>query len=157
MLSLRALSVKQQAGLDQLWYVSYPGGEVRRITTDLASNTGVSLSADAGLLVTTQIDHPLNIWVLPEGDSSRARPITSGRYFIAGLCFAAAHGGKPRGLPAAAPFYLRLCRRLRRSLELSFESPNGKAEPFRHVRRHSRYEPARNSCTCGRTTSAFLQ
>jgi Tol biopolymer transport system component len=76
---------EQQAGLDQLWHVSYPGGEVRRITTDLASYTGVSLSADAGMLVTTQIDHPLNIWVVPEGDSSRARPITSGRHFIGGL------------------------------------------------------------------------
>jgi hypothetical protein len=79
----------QQAGLDQLWHVSYPGGEVQQITRELVSYLGVSLSADAGMMVTTQIDQPLNIWVLPDGDSSRAKPITSGKHHIGGLSWTA--------------------------------------------------------------------
>ena len=64
----------------QLWYLSYPGGEVRRITNDLheyeANN--LSLSADSRSLVTVQIQTTSNIWVLPDGDSARARQLTFG-------------------------------------------------------------------------------
>jgi len=76
---------EQPAGLDQLWEVSYPGGEVRRITKDLASYSGLSLSSDGLTLVTTQVDQPLNIWIVPDGDSSRAQPITSGKHYTGGL------------------------------------------------------------------------
>jgi len=76
---------EQLAGLDQLWEVSYPGGDVRRITNDLASYSGLSLSSDGRTLVTTQVDQPLNIWIVPDGDSSRAQPITSGKHYTGGL------------------------------------------------------------------------
>ena len=76
---------EQLAGLDQLWEVSYPGGDVRRITQDLDSYSGLSLSSDGLTLVTTQVDQPLNIWIVPDGDSSRAQPITSGKHYTGGL------------------------------------------------------------------------
>lgn len=64
----------------QIWHISYPSGEVSRITNDLheydANN--LSLSADSQSLVTLQIETTSNIWVLPDGDSARARQLTFG-------------------------------------------------------------------------------
>ena len=40
----------------QLWRLSYPGGEVRRITNDLETYSNVSLSADSHALVAVQSD-----------------------------------------------------------------------------------------------------
>lgn len=64
----------------QIWHISYPGGEVRRITNDLhdyeANN--LSLSADSKSLVAVQIQTTSNIWLLPAGDRTRARQLTFG-------------------------------------------------------------------------------
>jgi serine/threonine protein kinase/Tol biopolymer transport system component len=62
----------------QLWYVSYPGGEVRRITNDLNQYFGVSLTADSSALVTVQGEVSSSIWVAPRGEAGSARQITSG-------------------------------------------------------------------------------
>ncbi|MGI8565083.1 MAG: DPP IV N-terminal domain-containing protein, partial [Pyrinomonadaceae bacterium] len=62
----------------QLWQLSYPGGEARRITNDLNRYRDVSLTADASALVTVQTNRISNIWVAPKGDEGRARQITSG-------------------------------------------------------------------------------
>ncbi len=62
----------------QLWYLAYPGGEVRRITNDLNGYNQVSLTADSKSLVTVQTDLVSNIWIAPAGDASHAKPITSG-------------------------------------------------------------------------------
>lgn len=62
----------------QLWQVSYPGGEVRRITNDLNNYGGVSLTADANTLVTLQRERQSNIWLVPQGQSQLARQITFG-------------------------------------------------------------------------------
>ena len=65
----------------QMWHLSYPAGEARRITNDDSKNyRGVSLTADASLLVTTQNDEQSSIWVALEGDANRAQRITKGRY-----------------------------------------------------------------------------
>jgi len=63
----------------QLWQVSYPGGAVRRITNDLNSYEGVTLTGDSTALVTVQGDQLTNLWVAPGGDAKRARQITSSR------------------------------------------------------------------------------
>jgi eukaryotic-like serine/threonine-protein kinase len=62
----------------QLWYVSFPGGEVRRITNDLNQYFGVSLTADSSALVTIQGEVSSSIWVAPWGEPGSARQITSG-------------------------------------------------------------------------------
>ena len=64
----------------QLWYLSYPGGEARKITNDLNRFSDVSLTANAGALVTVQTNRVSNIWVAPKGDEGRAREITSGTF-----------------------------------------------------------------------------
>lgn len=67
----------------QLWYVSYPQGEVRRITNDLNAygTSSLGLSADSKTLVTVQADKSAQVWVIAPGeDASRAKQITSGKY-----------------------------------------------------------------------------
>jgi serine/threonine protein kinase/dipeptidyl aminopeptidase/acylaminoacyl peptidase len=68
-------------GGTQLWFVSYPGGEVRRITNDLNAYGGVSLglTADDSTIVTVQENHSSQLFITaPNEDSSRARQITYG-------------------------------------------------------------------------------
>lgn len=62
----------------QIWHVSYPGGRVQKVTSDLSNYRSMSLTADSRTLVAVQSDiHPY-VWVAPEGDAGRARRITSG-------------------------------------------------------------------------------
>jgi Tol biopolymer transport system component len=60
----------------QVWHVSYPGGEVRRITNDTNDYSGVNLTGNSMALVTVQAEQRSNIWVAPGGDASRAAQIT---------------------------------------------------------------------------------
>jgi Tol biopolymer transport system component len=64
----------------QVWHLSYPGGEVRKITNDLNNYTGVSVSASGDRIVAVQDDLSSNIWIAPRGDAARARQVTSGNY-----------------------------------------------------------------------------
>ena len=67
----------------QLWYVSYPGGEVRRVTNDLNAygTSSLGLTADSKTLVTVQADKSAHLWVVaPGADMSKAKQITSGKY-----------------------------------------------------------------------------
>jgi Tol biopolymer transport system component/DNA-binding winged helix-turn-helix (wHTH) protein len=60
----------------QLWFISYPAGEVRRVTNDLTDYYGVSLS-QAGALVTAQRELLTGIWLTPDGRSNSLRQILS--------------------------------------------------------------------------------
>lgn len=70
----------------QLWLLSYPEGAVHRITNDLGSyeNT-LSLAADSRALLTVQANEYTNLWVAPDGDSTRARQITFGKDKLDGI------------------------------------------------------------------------
>lgn len=61
----------------QIWHVSYPKGDVSRITNDTNDYSGVTLTADSTALVTVQIEQSSNVWMAPGGDASRAAQITS--------------------------------------------------------------------------------
>jgi eukaryotic-like serine/threonine-protein kinase len=63
----------------QLWHVSYPGGETRRVTNDTNNYLAVSLTADSSALVTVQAEQTSNIWTAPAGEAARATQITSSR------------------------------------------------------------------------------
>ncbi|MFN2415596.1 MAG: winged helix-turn-helix domain-containing protein [Pyrinomonadaceae bacterium] len=62
----------------QIWQVSLASGEVRRVTNDLNTYLGASVTADGSALVTVQTDRAPNIWVAPGEDAARARQITTG-------------------------------------------------------------------------------
>src|SRR5262249_27095654 len=69
----------------QLWYLSYPSGETRRITNDLNDYGDVSLTADSSTLVTVQSDEVSNVWLVPDGDARRAKQLTFGARQCCGL------------------------------------------------------------------------
>ncbi len=58
----------------QIWRVSYPGGQVQRITNDLHSYgfTSLTLTANSRTLVALQVEGTASIWIAPEGDARRA-------------------------------------------------------------------------------------
>ncbi|MEK6336860.1 MAG: protein kinase [Acidobacteriota bacterium] len=63
----------------QIWHVSYPGGEARRVTNDTNNYLGVNLTADSSALVAVQSEQTSNLWTAPDGDAARATQITSTR------------------------------------------------------------------------------
>ncbi|MFL6230335.1 MAG: winged helix-turn-helix domain-containing protein [Pyrinomonadaceae bacterium] len=63
----------------QLWHVSFPGGEVRRINPDQYDYSySIDLSADGDSLLAIQTQTLTNIWVAPADDLSQARRVTFG-------------------------------------------------------------------------------
>lgn len=62
----------------QLWRVSYPGGEVRKITNDLNIYRGLSLSADGKSLLAYQYTFYSHLWVAQPGEPENAKQITFG-------------------------------------------------------------------------------
>jgi Tol biopolymer transport system component/DNA-binding winged helix-turn-helix (wHTH) protein len=62
----------------QIWRVSYPEGEWRKITNDLSEYSNESVSADGSYMVTVRENESSNLWNLPQADISRARQITFG-------------------------------------------------------------------------------
>jgi serine/threonine protein kinase/Tol biopolymer transport system component len=63
----------------QLWLVSYPSGEKRRFSNDL-SNYGVTLDLthDGKMLVALENRQSSHIWILPQGQTTKAKQISSG-------------------------------------------------------------------------------
>ena len=59
-------------------YMSYPGGETRRITTEFNNYIGMNLAADGKSLAAVQSNRISNIWIVPNADASRAVQIRVG-------------------------------------------------------------------------------
>jgi len=68
---------RDQASPSQIWYLSYPGGEARRITNDFHTYRSVNLTADSRALVTVQGERLINLWVTRPGESDRAQQIVT--------------------------------------------------------------------------------
>jgi Tol biopolymer transport system component/DNA-binding winged helix-turn-helix (wHTH) protein len=62
---------EQGSTLSQIWHLSYPAAEARRIADD-SSYSFLSLAADSNALATVQRSLVANIWILPNQDTSRA-------------------------------------------------------------------------------------
>jgi Tol biopolymer transport system component/DNA-binding winged helix-turn-helix (wHTH) protein len=62
----------------QIWELSYPAGQFRRITNDLTDYEDVSVTADSSTLATVVTEVPANVWVTPAGHPDAGRQITSG-------------------------------------------------------------------------------
>jgi Tol biopolymer transport system component len=63
----------------QLWFVSYPGGKVSRITNDLTNYDPccISLTRDAGMIAVIETNYTSDVWIAPGGIADKARQITS--------------------------------------------------------------------------------
>ncbi len=64
----------------QVWYLSYPGGQVHRITNDLKDYVSVSLTADSATLVTVDSEQVSNIWIAPYDNARDASQITGNKF-----------------------------------------------------------------------------
>jgi Tol biopolymer transport system component/DNA-binding winged helix-turn-helix (wHTH) protein len=72
------LVMNDQNDRGQLWTISYPNAEVRRVTNDLTDyDPRADLTGDAKTLVAIANHAISNIWVAPVADLSRAQQITS--------------------------------------------------------------------------------
>jgi eukaryotic-like serine/threonine-protein kinase len=64
---------------DQLWLVSYPGGEKSRFSNDLSDYGGsVEMTQDGKMLVALASSQSAHIWIAPGGKTAQAKQITTG-------------------------------------------------------------------------------
>ncbi|MDQ6786007.1 MAG: DUF5050 domain-containing protein, partial [Acidobacteriota bacterium] len=63
----------------QVWLVSYPNGETRRITQDIENYNSLSLTADSRTLVAEQSISHYNIWSASLTDTKQEKQLTFGR------------------------------------------------------------------------------
>lgn len=78
--ALIAPAVETGSGPTQIWYIPYPTGEARGITHDLNNYEDISLTADSRSLVAIQFERRNGLWIAPDGDSSRAKPVTASKH-----------------------------------------------------------------------------
>jgi serine/threonine protein kinase/Tol biopolymer transport system component len=62
----------------QIWHLSYPGGEERRVTSDLHNYRSLSVTSDGRQLASVYESDLMSVWVAPDGDSSRAAELPTG-------------------------------------------------------------------------------
>jgi Tol biopolymer transport system component len=63
--------IQQSHMANHVWEVGYPGGESRKITSDLNSYHGVQITGDGTTLVTEQIQRRINLWAIGEDGTPR--------------------------------------------------------------------------------------
>ena len=75
------LNARDQTGKpSQVWFVSYPDGVARQMTSSLANlSYSLSIAGDDKSFVTVQNDEMMNLWIAPKGEDKSARQITTGR------------------------------------------------------------------------------
>jgi eukaryotic-like serine/threonine-protein kinase len=64
----------------QLWIVSYPGGQVRRITHDLGDYLSASISLDGNMIASAQRNSVAHVWVADSKAPDNGKQISSGRF-----------------------------------------------------------------------------
>ena len=62
----------------QLWHLSYPEGQLRRITNDLSNYQGISITSDSTSLVTLQSTASSNLWLITTSNWNQPQQITTG-------------------------------------------------------------------------------
>ena len=70
---------EQQLGAVQLWQISYPQGEARRITNDLNSYGlySLTLTEDDSNVIAVQSDAVSNVWIATVGQPGSEKPLTA--------------------------------------------------------------------------------
>jgi eukaryotic-like serine/threonine-protein kinase len=87
---LLVVGIDEQSGRGQIWFVSYPGGELSRFTNDLTNydTCCLDITRDGSSLTALQTTIASDIWVA-KGDGSNPQQITSGEALgVLGLAWA---------------------------------------------------------------------
>jgi Tol biopolymer transport system component len=61
----------------QLWFLAYPGGQVRRVSNDLSDYDGISVSADGSELVSVRSEAESTLWITDGDATAPGRMISS--------------------------------------------------------------------------------
>ena len=64
----------------QIWMVSYPGGEIRRVSNDLSDYLSVGAAKDGRTIVSVQRNASSAVWTGPSSAPDNVRQATFGRY-----------------------------------------------------------------------------
>lgn len=73
------ISATERLGVTaQLWKLSYPAGELRRVTNDLNRYLTVSLTADSKSMATVLFDQTASLWVAPLANLNDVRQVSGG-------------------------------------------------------------------------------
>jgi serine/threonine protein kinase len=62
----------QEKVFSQVWELSYPSAQARRITNDLNDYFGLAVTSNAESLITLQSDTSASVWIAEKGDASHA-------------------------------------------------------------------------------------
>jgi len=68
------------SGPEQIWELSYPGGEARQLTNDLNDYRSLSLTSDSSVIAAVQSVKISSTWVASSADTARAQQIAAGQY-----------------------------------------------------------------------------
>jgi Tol biopolymer transport system component len=136
-------SVQDHSGAaPQVWFVSYPDGNARPVTSDLLIHRGsLSVTGDGKSFVGIQSEATSNLWIAPKGEDKNARQITTGLDGTSGLGWTVdgkllyesavtdwyqiwmtdAQGAKPRQLTSDAKYHVSptVCRGVERAYYIS--------------------------------------
>jgi eukaryotic-like serine/threonine-protein kinase len=63
---------------NQVWFLSYPAGQARKVTNDLNQYAGLSITADSTTLATAQTNAVANLWTQPAAGPGEVRQLTFG-------------------------------------------------------------------------------
>ena len=77
---LTLVATDQESLLSQVWFVSYPNGEARKVTNDLDDYRDLSMTGDSRAMAVVQSSQQANVWLVPEADAGRAAEITSNNF-----------------------------------------------------------------------------
>ena len=84
---LLVVAASEHTGPTQIWNLTYPGGEARKLTNDVSNYEGISVSADGRTLITAQVDVESKIWTAPVdannpllSDLSQAKQVSVNRF-----------------------------------------------------------------------------
>ena len=75
--SVLVTAQEKQGESFQVWRVTYPGGEITRVTNDSNSYEGLSLTTDSRILVVEQAFSRQNIWLASLSDTRNAKQLTT--------------------------------------------------------------------------------
>ncbi|MEQ1761730.1 MAG: hypothetical protein ABL984_01160 [Pyrinomonadaceae bacterium] len=73
--SLLVVGTERTSNVNQVWEVSYPSGEVRRLTNNLNGHYSISITADGKSIVTGEIYSRSALWVSPDLRPENAKSI----------------------------------------------------------------------------------
>jgi Tol biopolymer transport system component/DNA-binding winged helix-turn-helix (wHTH) protein len=84
---LAPISNVDQAHRGQLWFISYPTGEARRLTNDLMDYQlcCLDLTPDGKTLVDTELTTISDLWIASAGNSAKAKQVTAKEFAVGGF------------------------------------------------------------------------